>query len=124
MTTPLALVFYENLLPGSQLVNRLQDLGYRVQTLNDAKPIVLQALQERPMVIIADLVSADADVCAVIRELKKNPETKHIPVIAFTDLNNETLQSTASAAGATLVAGSDAILDQLPELLDQALQVE
>jgi CheY-like chemotaxis protein len=124
MTTPLALVLYENLLPGSQLVNRLQDLGYRVQTLNDPQPLVLQALQERPMVIVADLVSASTDICVVIRELKKNPETKHIPVIAFAELNNESLQSAASAAGATLVAGSDAILDQLPELLDQALQVE
>jgi len=27
MTQPLALVFYEKLLPGSQLVNRLQDLN-------------------------------------------------------------------------------------------------
>jgi PleD family two-component response regulator len=124
MTTPLALVLYENLLPGSQLVNRLQDLGYRVQTLNEAQTLVLQALRERPMVIIADLVSATTDVCAVIRELKRNQETKHVPVIAYADLKNEKLQSAASAAGATLVAGSDAILDQLPELLDQALQVE
>ena len=33
---PLALVLYEKLLPGTQLVNRLQDLNYRVQTVNDA----------------------------------------------------------------------------------------
>jgi PleD family two-component response regulator len=118
MTTPLALVLYENLLPGSQLVNRLQDLGYRVQTLNEAQTLVLQALRERPMVIIADLVSATTDVCAVIRELKRNQETKHVPVIAYADLKNEKLQSAASAAGATLVAGSDAILDQLPELVE------
>ena len=35
MTQPLALVLYEKLLPGSQLVNRLQDLNYRVQTIAD-----------------------------------------------------------------------------------------
>src|SRR2546423_14440364 len=35
MTQPLALVFYESLMPGSQVVNRLQDLKYRVQTIND-----------------------------------------------------------------------------------------
>ena len=33
MTQPLALVFYEKLMPGSQLVNRLQDLNYRVQAV-------------------------------------------------------------------------------------------
>ncbi len=124
MTTPLALVFYENLLPGSQLVNRLQDLGYRVQTVSDVQTLVLQALQDKPLIVVTDLVAGSADVCAVIRELKRNPETRHIPVIAFTDLKNEELQSAATTAGATMVAGNDAILDQLPELLEQALQVE
>src|SRR5712671_5849118 len=124
MTTPLALVFYENLLPGSQLVNRLQDLGYRVQTISDVRTLALQALQEKPLIVVTDLVSAGADVCATIRELKRNPETRHIPVIAFTDLKDEKIQTAATTAGATMVAGNDAILDQLPELLEQALQVE
>jgi len=124
MTTPLALAFYENLLPGSQLVNGLQDLGYRVQTVNDVQTLVLQSLQEKPMVVVADLAATNGDVCAAIRELKRNPETKHIPIIAFTDLKNEKLHAVATAAGASIVAGSDAILDQLPQLLDQALHLE
>jgi|SRR2546430_1807511 len=123
MTTPLALVFYERLLPGSQLVNRLQDLGYRVQTISDVQTLVRQALQEKPLILVTDLASACADMCAIIRELKRNPETRHIPVLAFTELKNEKMQA-AAAAGATIVAGNDAILDQLPQLLDQALQVE
>ena len=85
---------------------------------------MLQALQEKPLIVVADLVSVDADVCATIRELKRNPETRHIPVIAFTDLKDEKIQTAATTAGATMVAGNDAILDQLPELLEQALQVE
>src|ERR1051326_6997994 len=124
MTTPLALVFYENLLPGSQLVNRLQDLGYRVQTVDDIQTLVAQALQGKPLIVVVDLASASADVCGLIRDLKRNPETRHIPVIAFTDLKNETLPTAATSAGATLGAGNDAILDQLPELLEQALQVD
>ena len=63
-------------------------------------------------------------MCAIIRELKRNPETRHIPVLAFTELKNEKMQASAAAAGATIVAGNEAILDQLPQLLDQALQVE
>jgi len=84
----------------------------------------LQALQAKPLVVLADLATSNGDVCAAIRELKRNPETNHIPIIAFTDLKNEKLQAGATAAGATIVAGSDAILDHLPQLLDQALQVE
>src|SRR5438046_2007208 len=105
MTTPLALVFYENLLPGSQLVNRLQDLGYRVQTVSDVQTLVLQALQDKPLIVVTDLVAGSADVCAVIRELKRNPETRHIPVIAFTDLKNEELQSADAITGMCLVSG-------------------
>ena len=37
MTQPLALVWYEKLMPGSKLVNRLQDLGYRVLTAPEEK---------------------------------------------------------------------------------------
>ena len=124
MTTPLALAFYEHLLPGSRLVNGLQDLGYRVQTISDVRTLVLQSLQAKPLVLVVDLATSNGDVCAAICELKRNPETKHIPIIAFTDLKNEKLHAVATAAGATIVAGSDAILDQLPQLLDQALQVE
>jgi len=124
MTSPLALVFYENLLPGSQLVNRLQDLGYRVQAINDCAGLVAQVLQGKPIVLVADLNARKGDVCETIRELKKNAETKHLPVIAFADLKDRQLQTDATEAGATMVSGRDAILEQLPQLLDQALQVE
>jgi hypothetical protein len=32
MTQPLALVYYEKLMPGGPLANKLRDLNYRVQT--------------------------------------------------------------------------------------------
>ena len=40
MIQPLALVFYERLLPGSQVVNRLQDMRYRVQVVGDPAGLV------------------------------------------------------------------------------------
>ena len=36
MTKPLAIIHYERLMPDSQLLDRLQDLGYRVQTVAEA----------------------------------------------------------------------------------------
>src|SRR3989442_450923 len=51
MTQPLALVLYERLLPGTQLVNRLQDLNYRVQTLSDPALLVDCAKQAKPMIV-------------------------------------------------------------------------
>ena len=46
MLQPLAIVFYERLMPGSQLVNRLQDLNYRVLALNNAARLVATVQRE------------------------------------------------------------------------------
>jgi CheY-like chemotaxis protein len=124
MTQPLALILYDRLLPGSQLVNRLQDLNYRVQTLSEAGRLVECAEQAKALLVLADLQSARNDVCAAISRLKQNPATRHLPVIAFGAESAAEAQAAAKAAGATLVVGESAILNHLPQLLEQALQVE
>lgn len=122
MTQPLALVLYEKLLPGSQLVNRLQDLSYRVQTIADAAKLVECAEQAKPLLVLADLECKD--VCAAIGRLRQNSATKHLPVLAFGGEHSADLQKAAQAAGVTLIAGETAILNHLPQLLEQALVVE
>ena len=124
MTQPLALVVYERLLPGSQLLNRLQDLNYRVQAIGNADSLVECAEQSKPMLVLADLESSRQNVCAALTRLRQNPTTQHLPVIAFGGENAPDLQAAARAAGVTLVVGETAILNHLPQFLEQALQVE
>ncbi len=124
MTQPLALVVYERLLPGSQLVNRLQDLKYRVQVVANADRLVDCAEQAKPMLVLADLVSSRNNVCAALARLKKNAATQHLPVIVFGGENVAELQAAARAAGVTLIVSEAAVLNHLPQFLDQALQVE
>ncbi|MEO8428433.1 MAG: hypothetical protein ABI651_15095 [Verrucomicrobiota bacterium] len=124
MKLPLALLVYENLIPGSQLINRLQDLGYRVETINDARLLVELAEREKALVVVADLFSIKTDVCKEIKSLKNNPATSHIPVIAFVNAKQEALQKGAYTAGANLVASNSTILAHLPQFLDQALQID
>ena len=63
MTQPLALVVYEKLLPGSQLLNRLQDLNYRVQAIANADSLVfIDIPQFLPLLISAQ---ADASLAGV-----------------------------------------------------------
>jgi CheY-like chemotaxis protein len=124
MTQPLALVVYEKLLPGTQLVNRLQDLSYRVRAVTDSSTLLACARQEKPMLVLADLESNRSDVCQAIAELKGDSSTQHIPVIAIAKEGDAALIRAAQAAGATLVAGENAILGHLSHFLDQALQVE
>lgn len=124
MTQPLALVLYEDLMPGSQLVNRLQDLHYRVQSVADAGRLSDCARSEGPMLVFADLSSNRTDIGAAIARLKQDPATAHIPVIAFADEGADELQSAGRQAGATLVVTDCAVLSHLPQLLEQALHVE
>ena len=55
MTQPLALLFYERLMPGSQLANRLQDLKYRVLTVNNIATLAATARREQPLFVMVDL---------------------------------------------------------------------
>ena len=124
MTQPLALVLYEKLLPGTQLVNRLQDLNYRVQTLNDPGALVECAQQTKPMLVLADLEPGRDQVCGAISQLKQNSATQHLPVIAICGENAAELQAAARAAGVTLVVSEAAIVGHLEQFLEQALHVE
>jgi len=124
MPEPLALVLYEKLLPGSQLVNRLQDLNYRVQAISDAAMLMECAEQARPMLVFADLESTRNNVCSAIARLRQNPATKHLPVIAFGSENAPEVQKAAQAAGVTLIVSEQALLYHLSECLQQALQVD
>jgi len=124
VTLPLALVFYEDLIPGSQLVNRLQDLQYRVQVVSKLEELAELAQHAGPLLIFADLVSNQGDVCDVIRKLRGQAGTAHIPVIGFADDTEEALQAAGRSAGATLVAADSALLTHLSQFIERALQVE
>ncbi|PAW89132.1 MAG: hypothetical protein B9S33_03780 [Pedosphaera sp. Tous-C6FEB] len=124
VTSPLALLLYERLLPGSALGNKLRDQGYRIQHLTEAANLVTTAEQERPLVVLVDLEIKKSDPFAAIKALKANAGTAHLPILAFSSPRHELLQADALAAGATLIASDEAILAQLARMLDQAMAVE
>ena len=124
MTQPLALVLYERLLPGSQLVNRLQDLKYRVQVLTKTQELVATAKQAKPLLVLADLEPNPSQVLGALNGLRQDPATQHLPVIALAGERLDDLKAEAEAAGVTLLVGDTAILNHLSQLLDQALQID
>ncbi len=124
MISPLAILLYEDLMPGSQLVNRLQDLKYRVQVATTPDELLAGAASAGPMLILMDLVSKRADICDLIKQLRATPATAHLPIIAFADETEVKLQSSATEVGATLVVTDAAIIPHLNQFIQQALQVE
>lgn len=123
MTNPLAIVFHERLMPGSQLANRLRDLNYRVLTLDNAARLVATLQNETPLLLFVDLTTP-GDICGAITKLKAEPSTSHLPVIAFApDSDSATLEA-AQKAGSNFAVGDTAIISHLPQLLEQALHLD
>lgn len=124
MNEPLALLLYEKLLPGSQLVHKLQDLGYRVLPVPATADFVPTAEREKPMVAFVDLEPRPDHAAAAISALLAHAATAHIPVIAFASARNEAAQAAGRQAGAKLVVPDHALLTHLNQFLDQALAIE
>jgi len=127
MSSPLALIFYESLLIGNQLMNRLQDLGYRVIVVSDLNQLTAQAIETKPLILVGELGAMTERFCAAVRSLRATPETHHVPVLGLLKSADrktaERLSEAARAAGFTLVARERGFLTQLPELLERTLEL-
>jgi CheY-like chemotaxis protein len=124
VTQPLVILLYERILPGSQLLNRFQDLGYRVQALPDPRQLVATAQREMPLLVVVDMPFTQADPAGAIAELRAAAETCHVPVIAIVPPGLPALEARAVQCRATLVAHDNAILNHLDRFVEQALQIE
>ena len=123
MSQPLAIFFYERLMPGSQLVNRLQDLNYRVLALDNAARLAATLQREMPLLLVADL-DAKGDVMNAIKKIKADEATSHVPIIAFAPDNSPELLAAAQADGVNLAVTESALTGHLSQILEQALHVD
>ena len=64
--------------------NRLRANGYAVVTASSGKQGLKKAKKEMPDLILLDQVMPEMDGGEVLEHLKKDPLTKHIPVLMFT----------------------------------------
>ena len=108
-------------MPGSQLVNRLQDLNYRVRAISEPEQLLDCAQNDGPMLIFLDLEPTEA--LGLITQLRATPTTAHIPLIAYAAAMAERLEA-GKQQGATLAVSEAALLSHLPGLLEQALRIE
>lgn len=120
---PLALVFYERLMPGSQLVNRLQDMNYRVLSMAALDRLSATVQRESPLLLFIDLASP-GEVGAAIAALRATPATAHLPVVGFAPDDAPKLLAAARTAGANLAVSDTALVSHLSQLIDQALSVD
>ena len=121
---PLTLLLYEKILPGGQLLGRLEDLGYRVQALTEPGRLVAAAESGKPLLVIVDFEPHFEEIARAVAALKQGAATAHVPVIGLVSARNPAAQTAARQAGANLVVQDTAILQHLAQFLDQALAID
>lgn len=127
MTQPLVILLYERILPGSQLLNRFQDLGYRVLALSELagpRQLAETARREMPLLAVVDMPTEKWDTVAAVSGLRQDAATSHIPVIAIIPANDKNWEARAVQSQASLVVHDNAIIPHLEQFLQQALEIE
>ncbi len=90
----------DNELNRDMLCRRLERKGYKVRMAVDGAEGVAQAVALKPNLVLMDLSLPVMDGWEAIRQLKANPETAGIPVIALTANARAEDEKTARDAGA------------------------
>jgi twitching motility two-component system response regulator PilH len=72
------------------LTTILQKLGHSVQTANNGEEGVARAKELKPDLILMDVVMPGMNGFQATRQISKDPETSHIPVIIVTTKDQET----------------------------------
>lgn len=79
----------------------LEKDGYEVQSALDGQSGLALVKRIKPNIVLLDLILPKMDGFEVLKELKKDPETKEIPVIVLTNLESPADVERALSEGAT-----------------------
>lgn len=103
---------------------------FTVEHVSTGKLVLEKAKETKPIIIILDLMMPDMNGLEAIEQLKKDPETKGIPVIMFSNyIDNEIMQQAMDKGAARYAVKSEykphAFLELIKEVLgDETATVE
>ena len=99
----------------------LQKAGYEVTTAADGREVLLAARSSLPALVLLDMMLPGLEGTCVLKELKEDASTSHIPVVVLTGLSqkNETKLKKAGAAG--FIEKSALDLEKDPDALVRAV---
>jgi two-component system cell cycle response regulator DivK len=100
----------------------LRDAEHQVLTAPDGVVGLRMALCSRPDLILMDLALPKIDGWEATRRIKADPQTRHIPVIAFTAQVDSDSLARAEAAGCEAVIAKPFEIDTLLDQIQVCLQ--
>lgn len=100
----------------------LEDAGYRVREAGTAAEAIAAVDAELPALILLDMVLPDSSGLDVVRQLRDQPETRELPVVALTGRVGAHERRACLEAGCTTFLTKPieprALLRQIPGLLE------
>ena len=101
----------------------LKNKGYEVIGALDGESGLRSAKGERPDLILLDLILPKMDGFEVLRGLKASEETKDIPVIILTNLEEtENIQKTLELGATTYLVKSSYTLEEVVKKVEKTLK--
>lgn len=67
----------------------LKNSGYSVEEFEYAKPFWSKVSERKPDLVLLDIMLPDSDGVEVLKKLRRNPETKKVPVVMVTAKSTE-----------------------------------
>ena len=96
------------------LKKKLENVGYVVNIAMDGKDALNKIQQEKPDLILLDLILPVMDGFAVLKELKKTPEYENLPIIVLTNLSSdEDIADVLNAGGTDYFIKTEHSLDDI-----------
>ena len=101
MSTPKILVVDDEPYMHALLQHHLKRAGYEALKAVNGREALHLAAQERPVLIVMDIMMEEMDGLLALQELKREPATSNIPVIMITaNAHNVTRQQSESSGAA------------------------
>jgi two-component system cell cycle response regulator DivK len=98
---PLVLIVEDNSADARPLRDILETAGYRTQLAGDAMDALRLVLEIQPDLVLTDIRLPGMDGLALTRQLKNDPATAAIPVVALSSRANDKDRQLALANGCT-----------------------
>ncbi len=98
--------------------DKLKREGFEVSMAISGEEGLGKVVQEKPDLVLLDIILPQKNGFDILSEIKLNKETKHIPVIILTNLGQESDIKTGLELGAAdYLVKTDFSINKLPELV-------
>ena len=95
--------------------------GHEVTSIADGREALAAVRRSRPALILLDMMLPGLDGTSVLKELKQDGSTSHIPVVVLTGLSQKNEAKLKKAGAAAYIEKSSLALERNPDSLAQAV---